>query len=293
VQFRRNGVNLGAEDTTAPYSATWDTTTVANGSHTLSAVARDAAGNIGTSASVTVTVSNTSPPPSPTAGLVAAYGFDAGSGTSAADASGKNNTGTLSGATWFAQGRYGRALSFDGVNDVVTVPDATSLDLTTAMTLEAWVRPTALSGYRTVLMKEVSGGLAYTLYAHDNAPKPAAYVRISGKTTSDAVGGTAPLALNTWTHVAVTYDGATLRLYLNGTQVGSRAVTGSLVTSSNPLRIGGNSVWGEYFAGQIDEVRVYNRVLDAAAIRNDMATPVGNVNTATPPKAPTNVRVVP
>ncbi len=293
VQFRRNGVNLGAEDTTAPYSVTWDTTTVANGSHTLSAVARDAAGNIGTSASVTVTVSNTSPPPSPTAGLVAAYGFDAGSGTSAADASGKNNTGTLSGATWFAQGRYGRALSFDGVNDVVTVPDATSLDLTTAMTLEAWVRPTALSGYRTVLMKEVSGGLAYTLYAHDNAPKPAAYVRISGKTTSDAVGGTAALALNTWTHVAATYDGATLRLYLNGTQVGSRAITGSIVTSSNPLRIGGNSVWGEYFAGQIDEVRVYNRVLDAAAIRSDMATPVGNVNTATPPKAPTNVRVVP
>ena len=61
VQFQVDGINSGAEDTTAPYSIAWNTATAANGSHTLSAVARDAAGNLGASAPVTVTVSNTAP----------------------------------------------------------------------------------------------------------------------------------------------------------------------------------------------------------------------------------------
>ncbi len=63
VQFKLDGVNLGAEDTTSPYSVSWDTTAASNASHTLTAVARDAAGNATTSAAVTVTVSNTAPPP--------------------------------------------------------------------------------------------------------------------------------------------------------------------------------------------------------------------------------------
>jgi hypothetical protein len=61
VQFKRDGGDLGAEDTTAPFSTTWDTTTAPNGSHTLTAVARDAAGNLTISAAVSVTVSNGSP----------------------------------------------------------------------------------------------------------------------------------------------------------------------------------------------------------------------------------------
>jgi hypothetical protein len=58
VQFKLDGANLGAEDTTSSYSLVWNTTTVANGTHTLTAVARDAAGNMATAASRTVTVSN-------------------------------------------------------------------------------------------------------------------------------------------------------------------------------------------------------------------------------------------
>lgn len=62
VQFKLDGSNLGSEDTSAPYSITWDTNTASNASHTLTAVARDAAGNSTTSSSVTVTVNNTTPP---------------------------------------------------------------------------------------------------------------------------------------------------------------------------------------------------------------------------------------
>src|SRR5205823_5947775 len=65
VQFKLDGANLGAEDMAAPYSVSWNTTTATNGSHTLTAVARDAAGNATTSTAVTVTVSNTPPDTTP------------------------------------------------------------------------------------------------------------------------------------------------------------------------------------------------------------------------------------
>src|SRR3989441_2535680 len=63
VQFSLDGVNLGAEDTVAPYSATWNTTLATSGTHSLTAVARDAAGNTATAVGVSVTVANDTTPP--------------------------------------------------------------------------------------------------------------------------------------------------------------------------------------------------------------------------------------
>ena len=99
---------------------------------------------------------------------VAAYGFDEGSGTTTADSSGNANTGTLSGATWTTSGEYGNALSFNGTSSRVDINDADSLDLSTGMTLEAWVYPTSLSGWRTVILKEISGSLVYALLLHND-----------------------------------------------------------------------------------------------------------------------------
>ena len=65
-------------------------------------------------------------------------------------------------------------------------------------------------------------------------------------------------------------------MYVNGTLVGTRAVDGDIVNTDEPLRIGGNAVWGEYFAGLIDEVRVYNRPLTAQEIATDGLTPIGS-----------------
>lgn len=193
-------------------------------------------------------------------GPVAAYSFDQGSGSTLTDVSGNGNTGSISGASWTSSGRYGSALSFDGTNDLVTIADASSLDLTTGMTLEAWVYPSASSSWRTVVLKEIVNDLSYGLYLNsDDPPYPAGYIRI-GSTTYGAFGSTtAPL--NTWTHVGLTYDGSVLRAYMNGVEVGSQSVSGSIVTSAEPVRIGGGTVWGEYFNGRIDEVRIYNRAL--------------------------------
>jgi hypothetical protein len=101
-------------------------------------------------------------PVAPASDLVAAYGFDAGSGTTAADSSGEGNAGTISGATW-TRGRYRSALSFDGARAVVRVPASASLNLTRAMTLSGWIRPTApQSGWRTIVQRQVD---AYILTA--------------------------------------------------------------------------------------------------------------------------------
>ena len=264
----------------------WNTTTAANGSHVLKAVARDAVGNLGTSAAVTVTVSNETVVAN---GLVGAYSMDARSGSILTDSSPAMNNGTVSGTKWVSRGRFGSALSFDGVNALVTIPDAASLDLTTGMTLEAWVYPTGLSGSRTVILKEISGGLAYALYANDDAPQPATYAHITGQSLSTRSAGTTPIPLNTWTHLASTYDGTTLRLYVNGIEAGRVPVSGSMIQSPAPLRLGGNAVWGEYFAGRLDEVRLYNRALSATEIQADMATPIGTVKL----KPPRNLRIVP
>ena len=150
----------------------------------------------------------------------------------------------------------------------MTVPDAASLHLTTGMTLEAWVNPsTVTSAWRDVIYK---GNDNYYLEATSTnasqCPPPAADRRRHERGRL----GTAALATNTWTFLAETYDGSTLRLYVNGTLVSSQAQTGSIPTSTNPLQIGGDSIYGQYFAGMIDDVRIYNIALTATQIQSDM-----------------------
>jgi len=199
---------------------------------------------------------------------VAAYGFNEGSGTVVTDVSGNGNNGTISGATWTASGKYGTALSFNGTNALVTINNAASLQLTSGMTLEAWVYPTTVSNkWRDVIYK---GNNNYYLEgSSNNSRRPAL-----GGTFGSPIYGTAALTANTWTHLAGTYDGATMSLYINGVQVTSRAQTGAIATSTNPLQIGGDSIYGQFFVGRIDEVRVYSRALSAAEIQSDMNMPL-------------------
>ena len=217
----------------------------------------------------------------PSTGLVAAYSFNEGSGSTVHDSSGNGNNGTISNATWSTAGKYGDALVFNGTNALVTIPDAASLHLTTGMTLEAWVDPsTVTSAWRDVIYK---GNDDYFLESTSTKSKyPAAGATVG---TSDvATYGTTALTASTWTFLTETYNGSALDLYVNGTLVSSLAQTGNIATSTNPLQIGGDSIYGQYFAGTIDQVRIYNGALTAAQITSDM-----NAAITTQPTAPTNL----
>ena len=124
------------------------------------------------------------------AGLVAAYGFNEGAGTSVADASGLGNGGSTSSTTWAALGRYGGALSFNGTSGSVTVPDAPRSISRPAMTLEAWVNPSALgspaTSWRTAVLKETTAGMAYALYANNGTARPTRTGRTSAASTNAA-----------------------------------------------------------------------------------------------------------
>ena len=104
------------------------------------------------------------PAPMPRRGPVAAYGFEDTGPGSAGDSSALGNTGSVQGGAVRVPGRHGTGMSFDGVNDKITVPDAGPLNLASGMTLEAWVKPEVTTGWRTVVLKERRSGLSYGIY---------------------------------------------------------------------------------------------------------------------------------
>ena len=143
--------------------------------------------------------------------------------------------------------------------------------------MEAWVRPTTTKGSRPVIAKE--DGPVYALQA-SGAGRRAGGSVVTGSTVE--VGG-ARLQPNTWQHLALTYDGSLLRIFIDGTLAGSTSTTGPVAGSDGALRIGG--IAGEYFAGTLDDVRVYNRALSAAEIVADMSSPVAGAPGNAPPTA--------
>ena len=204
---------------------------------------------------------------------MAAYAFDEGSGSTVTDASGNGNNGTITNATWASAGKYGKALQFNGTNALVTIPDSAGLHLSSGMTLEAWVNPSTVNAnWRDVIYK---GNDNFYLEATSSSAGHPDAGMIAGGSYADAFG-TSALPANTWSFLTETYDGTTLRLYVNGTQVASTAHTGAIASSTNPLQIGGDSLYGQYFAGLIDDVRVYNTALTTTQIQTDQGNPIGD-----------------
>ena len=244
-QWQRDGVDIAGAT-----SATYVTppTTVADDGAIFHCIVSNAFGS-DTSTAARLTVA--------TSGLVAAYAFDEGSGTTVTDGSAHANHGTIGNAVRTTDGKYGAALSFDGTTGV-TIPDAPSLDLTTAMTLETWVNPIDTVGWHDIIYRGYDN-----LFLSASAVGSLPWVGGSFP-AGDTLTGTAVLPTNIWTHLAATWDGATLLLYVNGIEVASKPRTGQLATSGNPLEIGWDSDFGTNFVGTLDEVRIYNTARTAA-----------------------------
>jgi Concanavalin A-like lectin/glucanases superfamily len=207
-------------------------------------------------------------------GLVACYPFDG----NANDASGKGNNGTVNGATLTTDrfGKQNSAYQFDG-NSYIEVKDSNSLDLTTGFTMSAWVNSQGqiidnlcpiCTGGGIILNKEAAYEMALT--AKTSTIRYALFLNGSIQWTDTGVS----VALNQWTLIAVSYDGNTIKVYKSGILVHQRVEKGSIPTTNHSAGIGsrqmgqsGYPYWVSKFNGQIDDVRIYNRALTDAEVK--------------------------
>ncbi|MBI5360465.1 MAG: DUF2341 domain-containing protein [Planctomycetes bacterium] len=189
-------------------------------------------------------------------GLAGSWHFSEGSGTTAADMSGNNNNGTVTGSTAWVTGRFGSALQFDALADRVTV---SNLDMN-ILSVSAWVKRDGISaaGNEIIIVSENNNGwgIGFT-------PTNTIFFTKAGVS---AAYSTASL-LNTakWYFITVTYDGANARFYIDGALDSSSAYVTTFSSGGN-YTIGSRSV-GEYIKGSIDEVKVYRRVLSPAEVK--------------------------
>jgi hypothetical protein len=211
------------------------------------------------------------PPANNASGLVAYYKFNDGSGTTLTNSTGGTNGTLLNSPTWVASPVVfaGNGLNFDGTDDFVTIPPNSSLDITTAITLEAWVYATKNSGIQNVISKSSSSpNNGYIFPRTDNGwTNTIIYFHIAGGwRTLSAVYP----SLNAWHHLAATYDGATIRLYIDGIQAASQAQSGSITTNGNAVVLGNQTGTSEFFGGTMDEVRIWNVARTQAQIQSSM-----------------------
>jgi len=203
---------------------------------------------------------------------VASYFFEEGSGGTAHDASGKAHEGTLKGAKWTKEGKYGGGIYLDGKEDLVTVPPSRELDFSPAFTLEAWVRPDEANEWSAVVTKETPGLIAYQLHAEAAHKKPAGVV-FNNEEKEAMVEGAGALTPKAWSYLALTSDGVNLRLYINGALVGTSSAVAP-AGGEGALQIGGDVPWAEdSFKGTIDNIRLYNRNLSAEEIKKGEGPP--------------------
>jgi len=201
-----------------------------------------------------------------TVGPVAHYKFDESSGTTAADDSGKGNTGALLNGTLFAAGQLGNALNLDGTDDHMRVDTTAGLNLSSSMTIAGWLRPDVLgTGYRTVVFKGAAGARGYGLNVYNGAVN---FVKLGPADVN--VRSTVSLTVGSWQHVAVTWSAATdeVKFYRDGTLVQTVTSAADVIApvDSDDLVVGSWFTGGSYFDGLMDDLRIYDRALTASEV---------------------------
>ncbi len=201
-------------------------------------------------------------PDQSTVGLVGYWRFDEATGTTALDQSVNGYNGTLVNGPVRSSGRAGGAVTFDGVNDYIQVGAQPGLTVSAELTASAWIYLTGTGG--SIINNEgqyalgvISGNLCWGVANEDPG--------------WHWIGTGWAVPANQWVHVAIVYGNGGMRAYANGALIQTYSnASGPIVDALpvlNDFRIGGRQSGGHYFAGSIDEVRVYNRALTATEVR--------------------------
>lgn len=176
-----------------------------------------------------------------------------------------------------ALGKLGQALSFDGTDDTVNAGNAASLDITTSITVSGWVKGSTQSGNMGILAKFRSefNTRSWAIYSEGVTNKVTILLTQTGAYPANAKLYTSsiPVLDNTWHHISFTFTSNALKFYVDGvedtgiTKTTDNSVS-SLYSTVENVHIGSFSspIATQYFAGSLDDVRVYNRALTAAEV---------------------------
>ena len=201
-------------------------------------------------------------------GLVAYWSMDKAKGSVIRDKSGKGNDGKIYGATW-VEGRVGKALSFDGINDYVDCGNKSSVNIANALTITMWISHGIQSGpNKRIISKGDTGsgkpeGYQYLVYLKDRQ----LHFHLSNGTKIRDIE--AAITIGVTQHYAFTWDGNTMKIFVNGEKKATGILVGPLNSNNNDrgLYIGSSKGYS-YFKGVLNEVRIYNRALSQKEIRD-------------------------
>ena len=202
-------------------------------------------------------------------GLVAYWPFDEGTGKTAEDVTGNGHDGKFAGAPKWVDGKFGTALEFDGEEDHVVVADDAALAIEENITFMAWFSPGDVLTSRRLMVKNNS---IFVIFDFGNKDSIDFLVKPDN---TFAESTTTDWKVGEWYHFAGTFDGKTMKVYVNGKLEGEAANNVPIAPSDLELWIGGDDFGRptDFFPGTIDEVRLYEKTLTEAEIQKVMETP--------------------
>lgn len=269
----KDGASVGTTTTTS-FSLTG---LAASTTYSMTVKAKDAAENVsgaGNALSVTTTSSSVPPSGDVTAGLLMHLKLDETTVSAALDATPNGNNASSSGGPAFGAGKLNNAITLNGSTQYLTVNNSATLNPTSGITLSMWVNGADFGGNKVILKKRHwSPAYDFSMYG--------------GQLTFSLNGvgsvSTPVPTTNAWHLVTGTYDGSTMKIYVDGTAVTSSAKTGAIATVGEPVVIGSSGGFENYFNGKLDDIRLYGRGLSAS----EVATLYGGSVSPTDTQAPT------
>ena len=211
--------------------------------------------------------------------MVLYLNLDENAGKVARDLSDFNNDADLMGKAQWAPGKFGSCIEF-GPNNYLKVKDSKSLDITSGLTIELWAKLTKLTGAQQSGVEKGSGWLVgeYNLCPEYNGGMLLQLFDLPDTCDDEGQGGkAADWGDGNWHFFAGTWDGDSIKVYVDGKELNSTNCKGTVTPNNDPLFIGCRNGAERWVNGFMDEIKIYNRALSAAELDADMADPTANL----------------